>query len=182
VRDAHPALPEGMTLRSVRGDLPARIDAEFHRSIGRAWGSYARFAAEGFGVCALDEGGAVAGIALAVAVGAGCANVDIETAVAYRHRGLATHMGAAFIAACHERGLVPTWEADVANTASLATARRLGFVPDADYSRLSPPDGSTLDLSHGLSQGQNEEEEEGVPYVVRRWQRVNDEGVPQGLG
>lgn len=53
--------------------------------------------------------------------------IGIETASAYRRRGIATATTAHFIAAAQARGLAPYWECDAANFGSLRVAERCGF-------------------------------------------------------
>ncbi len=146
---AAPSAPSGVAVRPLAGDLAARTDRALQQAIGATWSGYEQFDAQGFGVCALI-GGTVVSAAYAIAVGAGQASIDIETAEAYRGRGFATLVGAAFIDACRARGLTPSWEADAANTASLALAAKLGFAPGVSYSQLSPTSGRPLDRSHRL--------------------------------
>ncbi len=130
-------LPPGMRIVPIDHDLAARIDEEMHQFIGRFWGGYDRFAAHGFGYCTLVADEPVS-VAYTISVGAGEANIDVETAERFRRRGLSTITSAAYIDHCHEIGLIPTWDCDADNAASIATARRLGFSEGQPFWEIAP--------------------------------------------
>lgn len=139
VRGWRDAVPAGVRVVPIDRPLAERIDAELEEGIGRVWGGYDRFVAGGFGFCSLVDG-APASVAVALAVGAGEANIGVVTAEPFRRRGLATLTCSAYVERCLDSGLVPTWDSDAANAASLATARKLGFGDERPFSELGCPD------------------------------------------
>jgi RimJ/RimL family protein N-acetyltransferase len=158
-------LPSGVEVLSVDGELAERIDREMHEMIGFFWGGYEPFDRHGFGFCAVVDG-QFASLIYTIAVGANQANVSIETAPAFRRRGLAAIVGAAYIEHCLERGLTATWDCDAPNLASYHLAQKLGFVEHEPFSELAMPGRAPLELSHGLW-----EKEEGGWEGLARWRR-----------
>lgn len=63
--------------------------------------------------------------------------LGVATAPAYRQQGLATAVAAACVADCLAHGRTPIWQCNVDNSASLAVARNVGFVPKFDYAVYS---------------------------------------------
>jgi len=72
-------------------------------------------------------------LCLACFAALGKLEISINTAEAYRRRGLATLTAAAFIEECLERGLQPNWECWWTNTPSTALAEKLGFEQGVDH-------------------------------------------------
>ena len=159
------SLPAGVEVRAVDGELAEHIDQEMHEMIGFFWGGYERFDRHGFGYCALVDG-QFASVIYTIAVGANQANVSIETAQAFRSRGLAEIVSAAYIEHCIERGLVATWDCDAPNIPSYNLARKLGFVEHEPFSELAVPGRGKLELSNGLW-----EKEPGGWEGLARWRR-----------
>ncbi len=159
--------PVDVRLMPLDAALAKRVDDELGQMIGAFWGGYEAFAAGGFGTCALIDG-AIAGVAYAIAVSDRTANIDIETAVPFRRRGLATLTAAAFIAASRERGLTPTWGCDTANAPSAALAHRLGFVQDAPHAQLSP----RQDVARVRTEGVWSEIESSATRTLRWYARM----------
>ena len=164
-------LPDDMNILSVDRSLALRIDAEVLGDvpgIGFFMGGIEAFEAQGFGRCVV-HGDAIASVAHTGSVSSHYADIDIITAEPYRGRGLATLAAAACVEECLRRSLVPTWHTDTTNEASMATARKLGFVEGRPFSQLSPPWGSRLRQSQGLwtsvTTGQPKE-------VVTEWRRI----------
>lgn len=83
----------------------------------------------GPGFC-LHYGDDVAAECSAVFVAGGEAEITIQTAEAYRRRGIGTLVASAFIRQCLVQGLEPVWGCFPENTPSLALARKLGFEDD----------------------------------------------------
>lgn len=81
----------------------------------------------GFGV--EQEGQFIAGCAGAPANG--LLDFEIQTALAYRRRGLATAVAAAMILYCLDHDLQPCW--DAANEMSARLAEKVGFVGLTPY-------------------------------------------------
>ena len=57
--------------------------------------------------------------------------IEIDTHIDHRRKGLALACGAALILRCLDRGLYPSW--DAANLASVALAEKLGYHFDREY-------------------------------------------------
>lgn len=74
-----------------------------------------------------------AGLCYAAAIGGGRAEVDIMVAEEYRSQGLGTALAVAFAELCRERGLAPNWDCYANNLASIALARKAGFVEKTKY-------------------------------------------------
>jgi RimJ/RimL family protein N-acetyltransferase len=77
-------------------------------------------------------GGVLASVAVPFYVGGGHEDIGVVTVPGRRRRGLSTACAAALIADVRARGRTPTWTTSPDNTASLAVAARLGFVPVRD--------------------------------------------------
>lgn len=147
--DIATSAPPDVKLVAIDAALAERIDSEMDWGIGRFWGGYDRFTAGGFGFCAMI-GDAIASFAFSVEVSGRLTNIGVGTAPAYRRRGLAVLTCAAFITESLHRGLLPTWDSDAANLASVALAKRLGFEEDAAFSELATPGRAKLHLSRDL--------------------------------
>lgn len=116
--------PEGCSLR--------RIDAEiFHAIKGDVvptlyWKDYEEYSRNGCGVCVM-HGNEPASWAFSSAVSGDECDIGIETAEAFRHRGLALAAAAAAI-----RDILPqkrpTWTCQRSNRGSARIAEKLGFV------------------------------------------------------
>ncbi len=121
-------LPADARIVPVDRALAQRLDRECYPVpfILYDWGSYAAYAAHGFGF-ALLVGAAIASTITAIAVSQRHALINVATEPPYRRRGLATLVGACFVEATLERGLLPVWDADDTNAGSIALARRVGF-------------------------------------------------------
>jgi RimJ/RimL family protein N-acetyltransferase len=149
-------------VQTVDRALAAQIDRHFARAISRNWGDPASFQRHAFGYC-ITVGNAVATIALPAAVSARFADLDIETAPAYRRQGLAYQACAAFIAEGLARGLTICWDADGPNLASAALAVKLGFQEEAPFSELATPDRTPPPQSRGRWRAQ------AAPDGVTEW-------------
>ena len=91
-----------------------------------ALGSSENFLANAFGSVLLLKGDIVAE-AYGAFIGAGTCEIGVFTAEAYRSRGLARCVVAHVVAGCARRGLQPHWSCRIANPASAAVARAVGF-------------------------------------------------------
>ena len=91
------------------------------------WGSVEAFLTRGVGYAVVKDGEAVSRCHT-VMVGAGEAEISIETAEPYRRQGLATLAACAFIERCAEVGLHPAWSNWDYNEPSRKIAEHLGFV------------------------------------------------------
>jgi RimJ/RimL family protein N-acetyltransferase len=84
-----------------------------------------------FGVRLL-KGHEVVSECTAVFVGRGAAEIDIHTDENHRNLGLGTLTASAFLDECHARGLRPNWSCWPEREASIALAKKLGFVEGVD--------------------------------------------------
>ena len=128
-------IPEEFTLR--------RIDMELFDSItGRVtpslyWDNYEQFSKNGIGFCIM-HGNEAASWAFSSAVSSEEADIGIETAEKYRHRGLALAAAAAVI-----KDMLPdrrpTWTCQRSNLGSARIAEKLGFVRSSEYMMIRKP-------------------------------------------
>ena len=91
------------------------------------WPAYRKM---GLGVAALKDGVPVAG-ASSYSVYSGGIEIEIDTKMEFRRKGLATVCGARLILECLDRGLYPSWDAQ--NLWSVALAEKLGYHFDHEY-------------------------------------------------
>lgn len=115
-------IPEGLRIRA--------IDA----ALVEAYPEYQPIVLPGekrFGVC-LMRGDEILSRCMAVAVGGGEVEIDIETAEAHQGRGYGFLTACAFIDESLNRGLTPSWACWPYRTASRALAVKLGFEPLPD--------------------------------------------------
>ncbi len=68
----------------------------------------------------------------AVFVGRGAAEIDVHTDENHRNLGLGALTASAFLDACHARALRPNWSCWPEREASIALAKKLGFVEQDD--------------------------------------------------
>jgi RimJ/RimL family protein N-acetyltransferase len=107
-------------------------DADYVREeIRGMWPSEDRFNERGFGTLAVVDS-AVVCWCTAEYVGPTHCGIGIATAPRYQCRGIATATAARFVREAGARGLIPCWECDAANTASVRVAEKVGFVRQAE--------------------------------------------------
>jgi len=99
--------------------------------IHETWGSAGAALVAG-AVHAAVVDGAVVSAAVAFYQGLAHEDLGVVTTAEHRGRGLSTACAAALVADVRARGRIPTWTTSPDNAASLAVARRLGFVHDHD--------------------------------------------------
>lgn len=133
-------LPPGAQVMPLDRTLAERVDRELgDQYIGPLWTEdeprerypaegYENFAQQSFGFCMLLDGRLVC-VFWAFGRGEDAASVDVETAEAYRGRGLATITGGAWLEYCRAHGLASEWICDEVNTASAKLALKLGHKP-----------------------------------------------------
>lgn len=88
------------------------------------------FLKRGCGYCILHDGQVICG-ATSYSIYDNGIEIEIDTHVDYRRRGLATVVASAIIIDCLDRGIYPSW--DAANLTSVALAKKLGYVMDRPY-------------------------------------------------
>ncbi len=129
-----PAIPPGFTLQPITASLADSIldgsgtggfgiDPWFVRTAGGA----EAYAALSLGL-ALVQNGQIASLCGVCGLGDGEAELEVGTVPAYRGRGLATIVSAAFMWQCHARGLQPAYSCTSDNAASISIAHHLGYV------------------------------------------------------
>ena len=147
-QDWQSMIPEGMALLPVDQALLDRKELEHLDNLAEELVSerptVADFLEKSFGVALLDQGAphtpALAGWCLSEynlpgksGRSARC-EVGIETVEGYRKRGLATLLGSGLVAEAKRRDIHQVgWHCFAWNTASSATARKIGFTLAADY-------------------------------------------------
>ncbi|GAA0136339.1 GNAT family N-acetyltransferase [Paenibacillus sp. YSY-4.3] len=90
------------------------------------WGSVSRFLEHGFGYCLLHRD-TVVSECISIFASPRYAEIDIATHPDYWGRGLAQRAAELFINHCLEHRLVPRWDCDISNAASIKLAEKLGF-------------------------------------------------------
>ncbi|MBL7201886.1 MAG: GNAT family N-acetyltransferase [Anaerolineae bacterium] len=90
------------------------------------WPSLERYVERGFG-CAALCGEAVVSWCTAEYVSVGRCGMGIETVPVFRNKGVGTGAAARFAETCLDRGIIPHWECDRGNVASIRVAEKLGF-------------------------------------------------------
>ena len=125
------ALPSEYELRRIDGDLydlclSSRVTMDFVS----AFGSKESYLELGRGVVILKDGQIVSGASSYTRYKEGI-ELEVETIVPERRKGLATIACAALIRMCLEEGLYPSWDAHDMN--SVALARRFGYELSHEY-------------------------------------------------
>ena len=122
-------IPEGFELRNIDNELFDTITGAVAPSL--YWDSFEQFSKYGTGVCIMN-GNKAASWAFTSAVSRDEADIGIETAKVFQHRGLAYTAAAAVI---HEilPYRRPTWTCQRSNPGSARTAEKLGFVKCGEY-------------------------------------------------
>jgi hypothetical protein len=118
-------IPAGYQVLRVDASI-AQGNANIRQGITDLWGSVESFLRYGVGYVVLYEGRAVSSC-LSVFVGDRHAEMGLNTAEAFRHKGLATLASCGYIDECLQRGLAPDWQCFY-NPASEQLALKLGFV------------------------------------------------------
>jgi hypothetical protein len=140
VPDWRAALPADGRIVPIDVALAQQLDRECYPVpfILYDWGSYEAYARDGFGF-ALMLGDAVASTITAITVSSRHALINVATEPPFRRRGFAALVGACFVEAALERGLLPVWDTDDTNLGSAATARRIGFTEQTPFAELALP-------------------------------------------
>ncbi len=113
------------------------------------WSEYDRYDAHGYGVALMIDD-AFASVALAVSVSPRDAILSIDTAYRFQRRGYAKLVGAAFIEETLRQGLLPVWDCDDFNEASIKLARGFGFVEQQPFVELAIPGRRRPKMRDGL--------------------------------
>lgn len=135
--DAGPPLPPGYRLEPVSERTAHLFGNGIDPWVVRTLGGPAAFAERSFGTVVLDDAGGLASACVACGIGGGEAEIEIGTAPWHRRRGLAQVAAHGFIVQSRARSLEPAWTCAADNSASVATALRLGFVFTRDVGVFS---------------------------------------------
>lgn len=129
-------LPPGFTMRRIDramlDDTSVWLVADLLEEIEQCWTSVERFLTHGFGYCLMHNQEIVCRCT-AEYVSPGKCGIGIATAEPYRQRGFATLTATAFIEHCLAQQIVPYWDAWLRNTASVATAEKVGLRKVQDH-------------------------------------------------
>lgn len=124
-------LPEGYILRTIERELYEACKSEaWCRDLVSQYPTYERYEQLGLGMAVLMGGAIVAG-ASSYSTYQGGIEIEIDTHIAHRRKGLATCCGAALILECLQRRIYPSWDAQ--NRWSVALAEKLGYHFSHEY-------------------------------------------------
>ncbi|MNJ57084.1 GNAT acetyltransferase [compost metagenome] len=109
---------------------------EFNESyILEYWGSISRFLEHGVGYYLLhNDHDTIASECISIFASPHLAEIDITTHPDYRGMGLAQSAAELFIEHCMEHHMMPKWDCDITNVASIKLAAKLGFEDPRQYS------------------------------------------------
>lgn len=124
-------LPNPYTLAQIDEPLYRYCrDVSWCRDFVRQFDSYEQYRKHGLGFVILKDGLPVSG-ASSYTYYPGGIEIEIDTQEAYRRQGLATVCGARLILACLERGLYPSWDAQI--LWSVRLAEKFGYHFSHEY-------------------------------------------------
>jgi len=106
------------------------MSEKWSRDLCSHFADYREYSQKGLGAAILHNGDLVAG-ASSYTVYRGGIEIEIDTRIDCRRKGLALACGAKLILACMERDLYPSWDAQ--NRGSVALAEKLGYHFDKEY-------------------------------------------------
>lgn len=136
--DYRQLLPAGWRIVPVQQADFDRLEQGFGLDLGaRYWNSKEDFLANAVGACLLAENGEPAAICYSACVVDGTAEVDVLVSADHRGKRLARFVSEPFVEMAVSRGVVPHWDAFVANTASYLMAQKLGMKAMREYELLS---------------------------------------------
>ncbi|NKB67846.1 MAG: GNAT family N-acetyltransferase [Candidatus Latescibacteria bacterium] len=123
-------VPEGFEVRLITAAEIDRFAAYDNGGLVSNFPSPAVFLRDALGFGVFHGERLVAGCST-YGMGGGKLEIEIQTHLDFRRRGLATAVAAAFIEHCLDAGLEPCW--DAANEESAALAGKLGYVEPTPY-------------------------------------------------
>ncbi|SFC96901.1 GNAT family N-acetyltransferase [Ruminococcus albus] len=118
------SLPEGYSLKRLNSGLISQMEGRIVPAF--SWKSTESFLAGGTGFCVAFEGRPAAW-AFSAAVSSGEVDIGVETAEAYRRKGLAYIVAAKTIDDILDSGRTPVWACHAGNAGSEGLAKKLGF-------------------------------------------------------
>ena len=119
------ALPSGYVLQNIEKPLFDQCRQNpWSRDLVSQYADYEAFERLGLGIVAVKDGRIVSGASAYSRYREGI-EIEVDTAPAYRRKGLACSCSAKLILICLDRGLYPSWDAQ--NRSSVALAEKLGY-------------------------------------------------------
>lgn len=125
------SLPADVEIKCIDEELyETCLTEEWSQDLVANYDDYQHYAQLGIGVVALYQGQIVAGASSYSTYKKGI-EIEIDTRLDFRRKGLAKALAAQLILTCLDRGLYPSWDAH--NKASLALAQQLGYTFSHEY-------------------------------------------------
>ncbi len=127
--DRKPAVPAGYEVRRIDQEMAASDpDQRLLPDISDTWESLDRFLSDGMGYC-IVHGSQIVTSCISCFSWKHFREISIRTYDPHeRGRGFGSLAAGAFVSACLEGGLIPDWDTDTTNLASISLAERVGFV------------------------------------------------------
>ncbi|MUK90648.1 GNAT family N-acetyltransferase [Ornithinibacillus sp. L9] len=97
------------------------------------WGNVDQYVKYGIGFYATNHINEIVSECTSIFRSKNYANIDIHTTKKARGQGMAFHLSKAFIDHCFQLGILPVWDCDCTNDASLNLAKKLGFDQLSEY-------------------------------------------------
>lgn len=124
-------LPAGYEIRPITQELYEQCrKMEWSQDLVGQYKSFAEYERLGLGFAAVKDGELAAGASSYSSYREGI-EIQIDTKMEHRRKGLARVCGATLILECLKRGLYPSWDAQ--NPESIALAEQLGYHLDHPY-------------------------------------------------
>ena len=124
-------LPEGYVIKAITQDIYELCkEMEWSRDLVGQYKTFAEYERLGLGFAVVKDKELAAG-ASSYSSYRGGIEIQIDTQMEHRRKGLARACGAALILECLKRGLYPSWDAQ--NPESIALAEQFGYHPDHPY-------------------------------------------------
>lgn len=133
-------VPDGFQVRLIDRDLLTDTQrpgqADLVAEIEQCWVSQDRFLENGFGVCMLDEAGAIVCRCTAEYVSPQVCGVGIATQQSVMRKGLATAAAQVFVQQAAERNWTVYWDSWTNNLPSVRVAQKAGFELVTNYNAV----------------------------------------------
>ncbi|MCI8556946.1 MAG: GNAT family N-acetyltransferase [Lachnospiraceae bacterium] len=124
-------LPDGYEIKPITQDLYEQCkEMEWSRDLVGQYKSFAEYESLGLGFAVIKDSKVAAG-ASSYSSYKGGIEIQIDTQMEHRRKGLARACGATLILECLKRCIYPSWDAQ--NPESVALAEQLGYHPDHPY-------------------------------------------------
>lgn len=166
------ACPEGFSIEQVTAELYHSLQEEQRELLTTMFNDHhisceQWLQGEGFGYCALNEGGDVVSACLTDFIDGTCCELGIETAEAYRRKGLATAVAYASVSHGLECGIqLIGWNCWDENEGSYRTVERIGGVLRRRYPVMT---GWFNAFDHHLVQAYRDWNDEQYSHAARQY-------------